>query len=195
MISHICGKIAYQGEGFVVVDVNGIGYHVNVTQPALQELADKKEEIKLYTHLSVREDALTLYGFTSTGELEMFRLLIGVTRVGPQIALNILSQMKIEELAAAIIREDENVLTRISGIGQKNAKRLILELKDKIKNKINGAGVRGVGNINYDAVSALVSLGFQQREAQEAVEAVSSGIKENTAEALIKAALMKLKEK
>ncbi len=195
MISHICGEIAYQGEGFVVIDVNGIGYHVNVTQPALQELADKKEEIKLYTHLSVREDALTLYGFTSTGELEMFRLLIGVTRVGPQIALNILSQMKIEELAAAIIREDENVLTRISGIGQKNAKRLILELKDKIKNKINGAGVRGVGNINYDAVSALVSLGFQQREAQEAVEAVSSGIKENTAEALIKAALMKLKEK
>lgn len=195
MISHICGKIAYQGEGFVVVDVNGIGYHVNVTQPALQELADKKEEIKLYTHLSVREDALTLYGFTSTGELAMFRLLIGVTRVGPQIALNILSQMKIEELAAAIIREDENVLTRISGIGQKNAKRLILELKDKIKNKINGAGVRGVGNINYDAVSALVSLGFQQREAQEAVEAVSSGIKENTTEALIKAALMKLKEK
>ena len=122
----------------------------------------------------------------------MFRLLISVTRVGPQIALNILSKMKIEELAAAIIREDEKVLTRISGIGQKNAKRLILELKDKIKKKINGAGV---SNVNYDAVSALVSLGFQQREAQEAVEVVSSNIKENTVEALIKAALLKLKEK
>jgi len=125
MISHIYGEIAHRGEGFVVVDVGGMGYEVNVTKPTMQELIGKKEKVKLYTYLNVREDALNLYGFTSAGELEIFKLLISVTRIGPQIALNILSQIKIEELAFAIIHEDEKVLTRISGIGTKNAKRLI----------------------------------------------------------------------
>jgi Holliday junction DNA helicase RuvA len=189
MISHIHGEIEQRGEGFVVIDVGGIGYHVNITKPTLQEL-DKKEKVKLYTYLHVREDALILYGFTNAGELEIFKLLISVTGVGPQTALNILSQIKIEELAAAIIHEDEKVLTRISGIGQKSARRLILELKDKMKTKMGGYAP--AGSVNYDAVSALVSLGFAQREAQEAVNAVYG--KGHTVEALIKAALLKLKE-
>lgn len=195
MISHIYGEIAHRGEGFVVIDVGGIGYQVNVTKPTMQELTGKKEKVKLYTHLNVREDALNLYGFTSASELEIFKLLISVTRIGPQIALNILSQIKIEELAFAIIHEDEKVLTRISGIGTKNAKRLILELKDKMKKKMEGYKGIPSNNVGYDAVSALVSLGFAQREAQQAVEAVSSSIKEHKVEALIKAALLKLKEK
>jgi len=193
MISHISGEIAHRGEGFVVLDVGGIGYQVNVTKPALLELVEKGR-VKLYTYLHVREDALTLYGFTSPGELEVFKLLISVTRIGPQIALNILSQIKIEGLASAIIREDEKVLTSISGVGQKNAKRLILELKDKMKKKMEGFALPTTSNVNYDAVSALVSLGFAHREAEDAVNAVSSG-KENTVEALIKAALLKLKER
>ncbi len=194
MISHIYGEITHRGEGFVVIDVNGIGYQVNVTRPVLQELTKKKEKVKLHTYLNVREDALTLYGFTTPSELEMFKLLISVTRVGPQIALNVLSQIKIEELAGAIIHEDEKILTSISGIGPKNAKRLILELKDKIQKKMEN--YRGSArNVNYDAVSALVSLGFGQREAQEAVEAASAGIKEPEVQALIKGALLKLKEK
>ncbi|MCZ7392397.1 MAG: Holliday junction branch migration protein RuvA [Candidatus Methanoperedens sp.] len=193
MIAHIYGEIAHRGEGFVVIDVNGIGYQVSVTKPALLEL-NQREKVKMYTYLHVREDALNLYGFTSAGELEIFKLLISVTRVGPQIALNILSQIRIEELAAAIIHEDEKVLTRISGIGQKNAKRLILELKDKMKKKM-GDYKAPASNVNYDAVSALVSLGFEMRRAQEAVNAVSAGIKEPTVEALIKAALLKIKER
>lgn len=195
MISHIYGEIAHQGESFVVIDVEGIGYQVNVTQPALAELGDRKEKVKLYTHLHVREDALMLYGFTSASELEMFKLLISVTRVGPQIALNILSQIRIEELAAAIINEDEKVLTRISGVGPKNAKRLILELRDKMKKKMEGVVLAGVSSANYDAVSALVSLGFTQREAKEAVDAVAAGLKEPTVQALVKAALARLKER
>lgn len=195
MISHIYGQIAHQGESFVVIDVGGIGYQVNVTQPALAELGDRKEKVKLYTHLQVREDALMLYGFTSASELEMFKLLISVTRVGPQIALNILSQIRIEELAAAIINEDEKVLTRISGVGPKNAKRLILELRDKMKKKMEGVVLAGVSSANYDAVSALVSLGFTQREAKEAVDAVAVGLKEPTVQALVKAALARLKER
>lgn len=125
----------------------------------------------------------------------MFKLLISVTRVGPQIALNILSQIRIEELAAAIINEDEKVLTRISGVGPKNAKRLILELRDKMKKKMEGVVLAGVSSANYDAVSALVSLGFTQREAKEAVDAVAAGLKEPTVQALVKAALARLKER
>lgn len=192
MISQISGEIAHRGDGFVVIDVGGVGYQINVTKPVLQELADK-DKVKLHTYLHVREDALTLYGFTSHGELEMFKLLISVTRIGPHIALNILSQIKIEELASAIFREDEKVLTSISGVGSKNARRLILELKDKMKKRMEGFAHPAAGNASYDAVSALVSLGFAHREAQEAVNAVSG--KENTVEALIKAALLKLKER
>ena len=195
MISQIIGEIAHKGEGFVVMDVNGVGYQINVPQSALQELTDNKGKVKLYTHLHVREDALTLYGFTHLSELEMFKLLISVTRIGPQTALNILSQIKIEELAAAIIHEDEKVLTSISGVGSKNAKRLILELKDKMKKKMEGFAFTSAGNLNYDAVSALVTLGFAQREAKEAVEAVAQGLKQPTVQSLIKAALFKLKER
>ena len=195
MISHIYGDIAHLGESFVVIDVGGIGYQINVTQPALAELGGRREKVKLYTHLQVREDALMLYGFTSASELEMFKLLISVTRGGPQIALNILSQIRIEELATAIINEDEKVLTRISGVGPKNAKRLILELRDKMKKKMEGVVLAGVSSANYDAVSALVSLGFTQREAKEAVDAVAAGLKEPTVQALVKAALARLKER
>ena len=192
MISHICGNITHSGEGSVVIDIGGMGYQVFVTKPMLNELADKKEKVKLHTYLHVREDALILYGFLSQSELEMFKLLISVTRVGPQIAMNILSQIRIEELAAAIIHEDEKVLTRISGVGAKNAKRLILELKEKMTKKMEGFILPTASSINYDAVSALVSLGFPRQNAQRAVEAVSGG--EQSVEVIIKAALLKLKE-
>ncbi|NJD54491.1 MAG: Holliday junction branch migration protein RuvA [Candidatus Methanoperedens sp.] len=192
MISHIYGDISQYGEGFVVIDVGGIGYQVNVTKPILHELTGKKEKVKLYTYLQVREDSHTLYGFLNQSELEMFKLLISVTRVGPQIAMNILSQIKIEELAAAIIHEDEKVLTRISGVGAKNAKRLILELRDKMTKKMEGFALPATSSANYDAVSALVSLGFPRQSAERAVEAVSGG--EQKVETIIKAALLKLKE-
>jgi Holliday junction DNA helicase RuvA len=193
MISQISGEIAQRGDGFVVVDVGGIGYQVNVTQPTLSELAGRNGKVKLHTYLHVREDALILYGFTGASELEMFKLLISVTRIGPQTALNILSQIGIEELAAAIIHEDDKVLTRISGVGARNAKRLILELRDKMNKKMEGLNLPN--NINYDAVHALVSLGFAQREAKEAIETVAARMSSPTVEALIKAALLKLKDK
>lgn len=195
MISHISGDIAYCGDGYVVIDLNGFGYKIYVTAPTIVELRDAKEKVKLFTHLHVREDALTLYGFIMQGDLEMFKQLISVTRIGPQIALNILSQIKTGDLASAIIQEDENVLKRISGVGPKNAKRLILELRDMMKKHMGSFAVTTSSNINYDAASALVSLGFAQREAREAVEAVAQGMKQPTVQALIKAALLKMKEK
>lgn len=195
MISHVSGYIAYCSDRYLVIDFNGLGFQVNVTETTNSQLRDVKEKVKLYTYLHVREDALTLYGFITPGELEMFMSLISVTRIGPQIALNILSQIKTGDLAAAIIQEDEKVLKGISGLGPKNAKRLILELRDKMKNHMDSFEVPGTSNINYDAASALVSLGFAQREAREAVEAVAHGMKQPTVQALIKAALSKLKEK
>lgn len=195
MISHISGDIAYCGDGFVVIDLNGMGYEVKVTAPALTQLRGTKEKVKLFTHLHVREDALTLYGFITPGELEMFKNLISVTRIGPQTALNILSQIKTGDLADAIIREDEKVLRNISGVGPKNAKRLILELRDRMSKNMQNMVPAGTTNVNYDATTALVSLGFAQREAREAVELASHGMEQPTVQALIKAALLKLKEK
>lgn len=195
MISHLSGEIAQIGDVFVVIDVGGIGYHVNVTQYALHELAGKKGKVKLYTHLNVREDALTLYGFTDPVKLEMFHLITSVSGVGPQLAMKILSQVKVEEFAGAIIHEDEKVLTRISGIGQKSAKRLILELKEKTRKKMEANDFKVTNDINHDAVSALISLGFDRNDSVDAVRAVSGDIGELTIEALIKEALSRLREK
>ena len=194
MIAHISGEIIQCSEGSVVIDVGGIGYHVNIPQSTRQELS-KKEKITLHTHLNVREDALTLFGFINTSELEMFKLLINVTGIGPQIAMKILSDIKMEDFAAAIINEDDKILTNISGIGKKNAKRLILELKDTLKKNIKEPIPASISSINYDAISALISLGFQQKESREAVEAVAAEMNEPTAEAIIKGALLQLKNR
>jgi Holliday junction DNA helicase RuvA len=197
MIAHLCGLPAMTGDRWVVVDVNGIGYQVQVTQPALQVLLRTKEKVKLFTHMAVREDAVTLYGFLKPSELEMFRILIGVTGIGPQIALNILSRITIDDFAMAILNNDEKALTRISGIGPKSAKRLILELRDKMK-KVNAAmitaGQKPGGSAARDAVSALVSLGFNEQAASDAVNAAVAGAPDASVQMLIKSALTKLRD-
>jgi Holliday junction DNA helicase RuvA len=197
MIAHLRGKPVLTGDRWVVIDVGGIGYQVQVTQPVLQLLAHTTEPIKLFTYMAVREDSITLYGFMHQSELEMFRILIGVSGIGPQIAMNVLSQIGIEDFVMAILNEDEKALTRISGIGTKSAKRLILELRDKMKN-VSGTMVAGdIGRTRpavQDAVSALISLGFSEKESREAVNASALVMKTPTVQDLIKAALVKMKE-
>jgi len=198
MIAHVCGERVLIGDRWVVIDVNGIGYRVQVTQPALQLLAHTREKVKLFTHMAVREDAITLYGFPHQSELEMFRILIGVTGIGPQIAMNLLSQIGIGDLAIAILDEDEKALTRISGIGTKSAKRLILELRDKMKKVSETMGYGDAGRSSpavHDAVSALVSLGFLEKESRDAVNAAALILKSPAVQDLVKAALTKLKER
>ncbi len=198
MIAHLNGELALIGDKWVVLDVNGIGYRVYVTQPALQELQAHEGLVRLCTHMAVREDAITLYGFLHQNELEVFKILIGVSGVGPQIAMNILSQIGIEDLVLAIVGQDEGILTSISGIGQKSAKRLILELRDKMQ-KVNGTLLpveRGQGRVAVrDAVSALISLGFTPKESKDAVLAAANETADPTVQALIKAALARLKER
>ena len=198
MIAHLRGEPVLTGDRWVVIDVGGIGYQVFVTQPALQVLAHRKEPVKLFTHMAVREDAITLYGFMHQSELEMFRILIGVSGIGPQTALNLLSQIGIEEFAMAIINEDEKALTRISGIGTKSAKRLILELRDKMKKAgltMLSGDLRQAVPAVHDAVSALISLGFAEKESREAVNDAALALKSPTVQELIKAALVKMKDR
>jgi Holliday junction DNA helicase RuvA len=198
MIAHLCGEPVLTGDKWVVIDVKGIGYQVQVTQPALQLLMQTREPVKLFTHMAVRDDAITLYGFMHQSELEMFRILISVSGIGPQIALNLLSQIGIEDFAMAILNEDEKALTRISGIGSKSAKRLILELRDKMK-KVSETIVpseRGRSSpAVHDAVSALISLGFAEKESRDAVNASALALKSPTVQELIKSALSRLKER
>lgn len=198
MIAHLLGEPVLTGDRWVVIDVGGIGYQVYVTQPALQLLANIRCPVKIFTHLAVRDDAITLFGFMHQTELEMFRILIGVSGIGPQTALNLLSQIGIEEFVMAILNEDEKALTRISGVGAKSAKRLILELRDKMK-KISKTVVAGypgmVSPAVQDAISALVSLGFADKESRDAVSDAALTLKSPAVQELIKAALVKMKER
>ena len=197
MIAYLYGEPVQTGDRWVVLDVNGIGYRVFVPQPSVQEIAGSSGKVKLFTHMAVREDAITLYGFLHGSEREIFSILIGVSGIGPQTALNILSQITIEDFAMAILSDDEKSLTRVSGIGSKSAKRLILELKDKMKKVRDSMPPVGTGRGDHtinDAASALISLGFAGKASYDAVKSAAAGLKEPSIQTLIKAALVKLKE-
>jgi len=197
MISHLCGTIASVGESSAVIDVCGVGYLVNMTAPDLREVKARSGKVLVHTHMSVREDGISLHGFLRHDALEMFLMLISVNRVGPSLAQNILSQITLPDFAAAIIGEDEKILTQISGIGSKNAKRLIVELRDKMEKKTGMYQLdeRGPDPKRDDAVRALLSLGFGQKESREAVDSVMHSKRSPTLQEIIKSALIELKEK
>lgn len=198
MIAYLCGEPTMIGDRWVVLETNGIGYRVHVPQPAVHEIGSAKRQVKLFTYMAVREDAITLYGFLHQSEREIFESLLGVSGIGPQTAMNILSQIALADLISAIISEDEKSLTRVPGIGPKSAKRLILELRDKMK-KVGATmtlpATGKAGPPHRDAISALVSLGFAEKAACEAVESAAAGRKDATVQALIKAALVSLRER
>ena len=195
MIDHLSGELASTGDRWVVIDIGGIGCRVQVTGPTLQDLSEIGGRVMVHTHMVVRDDDIQLYGFVHPRERELFTILIGVTGIGPQTAMNILSRISFEDFAIAIVNDDEKVLTRIPGIGPKSAKRLILELKDKMKKcaaTLPGGRRRAEAG---DAVSALISLGFSEREAEEAVGAVLPTLPAPTVQDLIRAALARLRER
>ena len=197
MIAYLDGTPVAAGDRWVVLDVNGIGYRVYVPQPEIREITRAQKKVKLHTYMAVREDAITLYGFLYESELEMFTVLLGVSGIGPQIALNILSQITLEDFVLAILTGDEKSLTRISGIGQKGAKRLILELRDKMKKVQAAMAPTPAGKneqLTRDATSALVSLGFAENASYDAVKAAARGMASPSIQDLIKAALVQLKE-
>ncbi len=174
MIGALAGTVRHKDLNTLIVDVSGVGYKVSVpTDVALE--ATLSQPILLWTHLSVRENALDLFGFTEKETLELFQLLITISGIGPKTALGILNVASPATLRQAVATGDTSYLTRVSGIGKKNAEKIVLELKDKLKVSSEDAPVdaRSEG----DALEALVSLGYSERDAREALKKVSKDTK------------------
>ena len=172
MIAGLHGKLESVGSDWAIIDVGGIGFQVYMPTSTLSTLGAIGEEVKLYTHLHLREDNATLYGFASTDELGLFQSLIGVSGLGPKLALAMLSAMSVEKLTMAIATGSTDLLTVTPGIGKKMAERLILELKEKI-----GAGwittpAAQLAQENTDVLAALTSLGYSVAEANRAVATI-----------------------
>ena len=198
MIAYLDGEPVMTGDRWVVLAVNGIGYRVIVPHREVLEIARASGKVELFTYMAVREDVITLYGFLHQSEREMFAVLLGVSGIGPQIAMNILTQIAPEDLVLAIVSEDEKSLTRVPGIGTKSAKRLILELRDKMKKVRESMPPSPTGRTNQnarDAVSALVSLGFAEKAAGEAVASAVSETDGSSVQVLNKVALVRLRER
>jgi Holliday junction DNA helicase RuvA len=168
MIAALKGKLQALGSDWAIVNVNGIGFQVYMPTSTLSTLGTIGEEVELHTHLHIREDNATLYGFATVEELGLFQTLIGVSGMGPRLALAMLSAMSVEKLAMAIATGSADLLDEIPGIGKKLASRLILELKGKIAAGWLAAPAQ-LAEENTDVLSALTSLGYSVREATRAV--------------------------
>jgi Holliday junction DNA helicase RuvA len=172
MIALVRGTLLEKGPESVLIEAGGIGYEVFVPAPALASLPAPGEEIRLYTHFHVREDAQILFGFLTPSDRQVFLLLMTVKGVGPKVALGILSKLPAQDLATALQRRDLAALTRLPGVGKKLAERLVLELKDKLDDFASApAGVPVVrGGAVEDVLSALTNLGYQRVAAEKAVQ-------------------------
>jgi len=177
MISKLTGAVAEKDSDYLIIEVGGIGYKVNVSPDVIAK-AKEKEEISLFTYLAVRENSLDLYGFLGKGELVFFELLVSVSGIGPKGALGVLSQATPIQLETSITTGDCSILTKVSGIGEKTAERIILELKNKI-GKISSlqGSARKDSNVDVETMEALLALGYSQRDAQEALREIGSKTK------------------
>jgi len=169
MITSLQGKLEALGSDWAIINVGGIGFQVYTSTTTLSKLGNIGEEVKLHTHLHLREDNAALYGFTSADELGLFQTLIGVSGVGPKLALSMLSAMDVEKLTLAIATGSVDLLTEIPGIGKKTANRLILELKDKIGARWITTPTAQLAQDSTEVLAALTSLGYSVSEASRAV--------------------------
>src|SRR3989339_598735 len=166
MIGSIRGKMGLKTEKFILVETGGVGYKINISPDTLSKTSKIGDDIFLFIHTHVREDALDLYGFLNQEELEFFEMLINVSGIGPKGALTILGIASIETLRKAIGTGDTSYLTKISGIGKKTAEKIIIELRDKVGKEKEGSSLQG----ELDAMEALKSLGYSQSEVREALK-------------------------
>lgn len=197
MIAFMKGKLADAQAGFVVLDVNGVGYKVQVPLSLHYKLPAHGSELMLHTHLVVREDGFYLYGFQSKSQLDFFTKLLNVAGVGPKGALAILSIFSPGELGRVIAGEDLASLTRVPGIGKKTAGRIVLELKDKVSDMEDITEAGGyAGGREMDAAGALEALGYSAAEARRAVKEALASFNESPAvEELVRSALRLLMKK
>jgi holliday junction DNA helicase RuvA len=170
MIATIQGKVAADNGEHIVVAVGGIGYKVYVPHSGLQR--SRGDDIFLHTHLVVREDSLTLYGFPTAAELSLFETLLTISGVGPRVALSILNTLSVDSLRNAVISDRAEVLTRVPGIGKKTAQKIQFELKDKLAVGLDAVPVAVFSDVDSDVVDALVALGYSIVEAQTAIQSM-----------------------
>ncbi len=183
MIGRLVGQLAEKTPPQILVDVNGVGYEVDVPMSTFYNLPALGERVTLLTHFVVREDAQLLYGFLSAEERATFRLLIKIAGIGARTALSILSGLSVAELSQAVTRQEAGRLVKVPGIGKKTAERLLLELKGKLGADLGLAGATIVSDNQGDIVQALIALGYNEKEAALAIKplpadvGVSDGIK------------------
>ncbi|HEX9138026.1 MAG TPA: Holliday junction branch migration protein RuvA [Nitrospirota bacterium] len=194
MIASITGRLRRKATDYLIIDVAGVGYQVQVPLSTYYSIPDNGEEVSLHIHTLLREDSLSLFGFLTQEEKDMFLLLMGVSGIGPKLALAILSSLPVAELSRAIQAADDSTLRAIPGIGKKTAARMVLELKDKIAltTPIMAAPSSTSAVLSddcEDVISALVNLGYRKPQAEEAVRKVRDGRPGLTIEELIREAL------
>lgn len=177
MIASLTGKLRRKAPDYLVVDVSGVGYQVHVPLSTFCDIPEPGGEVSLHIHTHLREDSLSLFGFLTQPEKDMFLLLMSVSGIGPKLALAVLSSLPVADLCCALRASDDSRLCAIPGIGKKTAARMVLELKDKIRLMMTEPGqtpsATALSTGNEDAVSALVNLGYKRPQAEEAVRQVS----------------------
>lgn len=200
MIAYLRGRLADVEDENIVLEVNGIGYNVKVNGRTIEMLPVPGSEIKIYTYTSVREDAVNLFGFLTKDDLEMFKLLITVSGIGPKGALAVLSVMDADGLRFAIISGDAKAIAKAPGVGAKTAERVIIDLKDKVsiedtftekESSLYEAGGQASGEVIKEAAEALTALGYASSDALKAVKQVENA-EQMEVEELLKQALKKL---
>ena len=189
MIGYISGTVEAISGRYIIVDVNGVGYRVTISEKNRKSIAKPGLAVKLYTHYSMnpRDGNIELYGFATPEELNFFELLTTISGIGPKSAQAILSSANLQQLQLGIIKGDDVYLSKVAGIGTKTAQRLVLELKNKILNADLGVEANRELGSNSDTIEALVALGYSHYQARDAIKAVSASSK--TTEDKIKEAL------
>lgn len=199
MIAFLTGRLRRKANDYLVVDVAGVGYQVLVPLSTYCCIPEIGDEVSLHIHTYVREDALLLFGFAEESEKEMFLLLMGVSGIGPKLALSVLSSLPVDDLCSAICSSDDSKLCTISGIGKKTAARMVLELKDKIKlltmDRPEKGAISGVADDVEDAISALVNLGYKKPLAEDVLKKIKLRKPGAAIEVLIREALSILMKK
>ena len=200
MFAYIKGSLEMKSSGYIVIDINGLGYKIFMSQNNIDSIGELHNIIKVFTYVKVREDDISIFGFKTQEELKMFELLISVSGVGAKSALVMLSCIEPSDFAIAVISNDVKVLTKVPGIGNKSAQRIILELKDKLKEekleeKLKDSSKRlkdNSENIN-EAISGLMVLGYSKKDIEKAFEHLD--IDNLSIEDLIKKGLILLSQK
>lgn len=196
MIAFLKGKIYAKTTNQLILDVNDVGYQLEISNQTFDQLPEQGQMVKLLVHHHITDSDQRLFGFLSNNEKDLFELLITVKGVGPKLGLTILSGLPAEEITGAIVQKDKAALSQITGIGKKTAERMILELKDKMNEMVdvtyadNSTAVSG--NIKNEAVSALQSLGFKKRDAEQAISAAAVKNGSEKVQDLVKKALSQL---